>query len=292
MLSRIHNLLKYCYNDNSGDRLPDINLQLFLIAAKSMMPYEDAIGCSLDTIRYEKEIELLAYYKNGCNDSLNYYLENKKPWEKEDALLEFRIIPVIIANTQWDNLLNEVLKTVSFYSSNKKDILNSLIISSAVNEYLSEDIFPENINDIIKERVINFSLRDFYDANNIQINKVRLIEFEKERISALSKIAIVTDEMIEKFKSLKFIFCERTTEKSDESTETVLSSFSSYLFKLRKGIISPEKLRISLDNIPEFKEFLKYESFSHPLLGKCRVLKRGEKEVILKSKTGLMKVNL
>jgi len=156
MLSRIYNLLKYCYNDNSGDRLPDINLQLFLIATKSMMPYEDAIGCSLDTIRYEKEIELLAYYKNGCDDSLKYYLENKKSWEKEDALLEFRIIPVIIANTQWDNLLNEVLKTVSFYSSNKKDILNSLIISSAVNEYLSEDIFPENINDIIKERVINF----------------------------------------------------------------------------------------------------------------------------------------
>ena len=74
--------------------------------------------------------------------------------------------------------------------------------------------------------------------------------------------------------------------------ETILSSFSLYLFKLRKGIINPEKLKISNNNVPDLEEFLKRSSFVHPLLGRCTVLKRGKKEVILRNRSGLMKVNI
>lgn len=293
MLSKIHNLLAYCYEDNKIDKLPGIELQLFLIAVKSLMPYEDNIGCLFDVTRYEKEVELFKCYKNGIDDNLEFYYENKKPSEKEDELLEFKIIPVIIANTQWNNLLNEALKVAVFYSINSNTILNTILISSTIDEYLNQNYVDiESINETTKERLINFSLKDFLNNNNIQINKRSLIEFEKERIKILSKNELIDVELKEKFKALKYIYNEITTENAEIISETVLTSFSSYLLKLRKGVINPEKLKIPYGNVPEFKEFLKYSAFNHPLLGKCNVLKRGEKEVILRTKSGLIKVNI
>lgn len=292
MLSKISGLLKYCYEDNACDKLPDINLQLFLIMVKSLMPFEDNIGCMFDLLRYEKEIEIFKCYKNGHDDNLEYYYDNKKPSEKDDKLLEFKIIPVIVANTQWDILINETLKASFFYSTNKTVILNTIILSSAINEYLSNENYMESINEVTKERIINFSLKDFLYSNNINLNKNSLIEFEKERIKFLSRNEFFTNELIEKYKSLNFIFNVREVENYIADNETVLSSFSLYLFKLRKGIINPEKLKIPQYNTLEIKEFLKYSSFSHPLLGRCKVIKRGEKEVILKNKSGLIKVNI
>lgn len=296
MLSKIYTLLNYCYEDNAGDKIPDIKLQLFLIAAKSLMPYEDNIGCLFDVTRYEKEIELFKCYKNGHDYNLEYYFERNKQSENEDELLEFKIIPVIITNTQWENLINEALIAATFCSTNKNTMLITILISSVINEYLNEENLDiENINEVTKQRLINFSLKDFFNNNNIQLNKSDLIEFEKERIKMLSKNELITDELKKKFKSLNYIYNEGTREKkeiTEITCETVLSSFSSYLYKLRKGVISPEKLKIQPCNVPELKEFLKYSAFTHPLLGKCKVLKREEKEVILKNKTGLIKVNI
>lgn len=290
MLSRIYELLNYCYEDNSGDKLPDIKLQLFLIAVKCLIPCENEIGCYFDVHRYKREIELLKYYKNGHDEVLEYYFENTKLTEKFDNLLEYKIIPVIISNTEWEILINEALKASMFYSTNKNTILYTILISSCINEYLNSN--TETINDATKERIINFSLKDFLVTNNISINKSDLIDFEKERIKMLSKAELITDELINNFKSLHYIYNKIKIENKEAGGETVLNSFSQYLLKLRKGIISPEKLKISMDDIPEIKEFLKYASFSHPLLGRCKVLKRGEKEVILKNKSGLIKVKI
>lgn len=290
MLSRIYRLLNYCYEDNSGNKIPGIELQLFLIAVKCLVPCENEVGCYFDVHRYKKEIELFNCYKNGHDEVLEYYLENKKTTEKFDNLLEYKIIPVIIANTEWDILINEALKASMFYSTNKTTILYTILISSYINEYLNSN--TENINEVTKERLIGFSLKDFSGINNIQINKSSLIDFEKERIKMLSKSEFITDEFINNFKSLHYIYNEIKNENGDTAGETVLYSFSQYLLKLRKGIINPEKLKISMDNIPEIKECLQYSTFSHPLLGRCKVLKRCEKEVILKNKSGLIKVNI
>ncbi len=296
MLSRIYNLINYCYWNDSENKLPAIELQLFLIAVKCLMPYENDIGCYFDADRYMKEIELFKCYKNGHDEALEYYLRNESISEKYDNLLEYKIIPAIVVNTQWDILLNEALKAAMFYSSNNQTILDTICISSIINEYISAK--SEGIDEITKERLINFSLKDFLIRNNIKINKSSLIEFEKERINIISKPELISEGLKDKFKSLHYIYNETKNEsefdnKNEEATnETVLYNFSSYLYKLRKGIINPEKLKIQTDNIPSIKEFLKYASFNHPLLGRCKILKRGEKEVIIRNKSGLIKVNL
>lgn len=295
MLSKIQGLLKYCYNDNSDDELPDVGLQLFLLTSKSLMPYEDKIGCMFDITRYEKEIELFKHYVNGQDDILEYYFMNKKPSEKEDELLEYKVIPIAISNTDWDVLLNEALKAVFFFSTNKDTILSAIIIISAIKAYL-EDKDIKNIdigiiNEVTKERLIGFSLKDFLNNNNFSLSKSDLIAFEKDRVEILLKDEPITDDLKEKYKVLKYI-CNERKQNEEMVGETLLSSFSLYLVKLRRGIISPEKLKISNKDIPEFKEFLKRSSFVHPLLGKCTVLKRRERDVILRNKSGLMRVKI
>lgn len=291
MLSRIKGLLNYCYKDNAEDKLPDIKLQLFLIAVKCLMPSENEIGCYFDSDRYKKEIELFKFYKNGHDENLEHYFINHKASEIYDDLLEYKIMPIITANTEWDILLNEALKASLFYSVNKNTILNTILISSIISEYLNSN--TENTYEITRERFINFSLKNFLNDNNIQIDKNSLIEFEKERIKMLSKSELFTDKFKNEFNSLHYIYNEVKHEILIEgSYETGIDTFSLYLFKLRKGMINPEKLKISMDNMPNIKEFLKYATFNHPLLGRCKVLKRGEKEVILKNKSGLIRVNI
>lgn len=95
-----------------------------------------------------------------------------------------------------------------------------------------------------------------------------------------------------KYKSLNYIYKEQKTDKSEINGNTVLSSFSLYLSKLRQGVIGPERLKVPQGNIPELREFLKHSSFVHPLLGRCKIIKRGVKEVIIKNKTGIIKVNI
>ena len=292
MLSKIQNLLYSCYEENTTDKLPDIKFQLFLISVKSLMPYEDKIGCSFDLTRYKKEIDLLSLYKNGQDDSLDYYFKNKKPWDGEDILLEYKILPAAISNTVWENLIEEVMKTAAFFSVNKNTFLNAILVSSAIYDYLNdESIDFDNMNLKARERVIQFSIKEFSENNNINLNKNQIIEFEKERIKTISKIQLYSEDYILKFKSLQHIFSKVPFVKEDYNDE-LLSNYASYLMKLRKGTINPEKLRITETRIPELKEFFKSPVFSHPLIGRCKIVKKTEKEVILKNKTGLMKVNI
>lgn len=292
MLSKIQNLLYSCYGENTGDKIPDIRFQLFLISVKSLMPYEDNIGCFLEIDRYIKETDLLKLYINGHDDCIENYFKNKRPYEGEDNLIEYKILPVAIANIVWENLIEEVMRTTIFYSLNKSTIINSILISSAVYDYLSdENIDVENMNLNAKERLIQFSIKEFSEKNNIHLDKMSIIEFEKQRIKTITRTQLYSEECIIKSKTLQYIINNVSPEEKEYNDE-LISNYSSYLLKLRKGTISPEKLKIGDGKIPELKEFLKYSSFSHPLLGKCKIMSRTEKEIMLRNKTGLMKVKI
>lgn len=293
MQRKIYNLLNNCYGDNNKDKIPPIEFQLFLISVKSLMPYEDKIGCMFNKSRYEKEIDLFALYKNGQDDTLQYYLNNNKLSTIEDKLLEHKILPVAISNTIWENLINETMRTVIFYSINENTILNGIILSSAIFEYFNSDqINYENINKETKRRLIQFSIKEFLESNCIELEKNYYIQFERKRINILSRKELFSEDYLMQFKSLKYIFNSQGKLDSEKVENVIILNYSSYLQKLRKGTINPEKLKINQEKIPEFKEFIKNPVFSHPLLGKCKIVKRTERGVILINKSGLMKVNI
>lgn len=295
MLSKIYNLLNYCYEDSIIDRFAGIEFQLFLLSTKTLIPYENKIGCMFDINRYENEMDVFAYYKNGNDDAINYYLNNKKPSTIEDELLEYKIIPTAISNTDWDTLIEEVLKTVIFYTLNKKTILNAIILSSVIYEYFDVDeLNLENIKNKTNNRLIEFSLKEFIEKNSmLQIDKSFIIGFEKERVKMISTEKCISDDILMKFKALQHIVSNgKAVKLINKENEVLLNNFAAYILKLRKGTVNPEKLKYSHDLIPDFKEYLKNSSFVHPLLGKCIVMKRNSNEIILKNKLGLLKVNI
>lgn len=277
-------MLNFCFDD-----IQKIDFQLFLITVKCLIPYDDKIGCLFDKDRYKKEIELFSSYMNGNDETIDYWLQNKEASNLEDNLLEYKIIPLALSNTVWENLTDELIKVVLFYTINKNTILNALLISSAVFDFMTgSDI--DSIEAAARERLINFSVKEFLIKNQTNADKNYIIDFEKERIKMIAKPILFDNNFINGFKVLNYIF-EKSPEHLTENNSDIIDSFSVYLYKLRKGLISPEKLIIP-DKIPEIKECLKYSTFSHPLLGRCKVIKRTEKEAIVRNKSGLMRIRI
>ena len=277
-------MLNFCFDD-----IQKIDFQLFLITVKCLIPYDDKIGCLFDKDRYKKEIELFSSYMNGNDETIDYWLQNKEASNLDDNLLEYKIIPLALSNTVWENLTDELIKVVLFYTINKNTILNALLISSAVFDFMTgSDI--DSIEAAARERLINFSVKEFLIKNQINADKNYIIDFEKERIKMIAKPILFDNNFINGFKVLNYIF-EKSPEHLTENNSDIIDSFSVYLYKLRKGLISPEKLIIP-DKIPEIKECLKYSAFSHPLLGRCKVIKRTGKEAIVRNKSGLMRIRI
>lgn len=277
-------MLNFCFDD-----IQKIDFQLFLITVKCLIPYDDKIGCLFDKDRYKKEIELFSSYMNGNDETIDYWLQNKEASNLEDNLLEYKIIPLALSNTVWENLTDELIKVVLFYTINKNTILNALLISSAVFDFMTgSDI--DSIEAAARERLINFSVKEFLIKNQTNADKNYIIDFEKERIKMIAKPILFDNNFINGFKVLNYIF-EKSPEHLTENNSDIIDSFSVYLYKLRKGLISPEKLIIP-DKIPDIKECLKYSTFSHPLLGRCKVIKRTEKETIVRNKLGLMRIRI
>lgn len=284
MQYKINKMLNFCFDD-----IQKIDFQLFLITVKCLIPYDDKIGCLFDKDRYKKEIELFASYMNANDELIDYWLQNKEASNLEDNLLEYKIIPLALSNTVWENLTDELLKVVLFYTINNNTILSALLISSAVFDFMiGSDI--ESIEEAAKERLINFSVKEFLSKNQINADKNYIIGFEKERIKMIAKPILFDNNFVNRFKVLNYIF-EKSPEYFTENNSDIINSFSVYLYKLRKGLISPEKLKIP-DKIPDIKECLKYSTFSHPLLGRCKVIKRTGKEAIVRNKSGLMRIRI
>ena len=298
MQSKINNIINFCYDETDG-----IEIQLFLIAVKCLIPYEDNIGCFFDKDRYKKEIELLAYYKNNDDEIMDYWIKYKIPSNNNDGLLEYKIIPIILSNTIWEHLLDEVIKAVTFYTLNKNTVLDALLLSSAIHEFINNTEIKD-IETITKDRLINFSIKNTFANNQITADNNYIIDFGKERIKEISKPMLLGDNRISKYKALNYIFNNNSTYNKDSTTQNnklldnsnninsvLLGSFSQYLYKLRKGTINPEKLKIP-DKIPDIKECLQQSIFNHPLLGRCKVIERTKNEVIIRNKSGIMRIRI
>ncbi len=310
MEQRIFELLNYCYSDSLTEETGKLNYQLFIMSLKSMLPFENKIGCKFDEARYSDEVKTLRYYLNGNDELVINKIKQNKPLTKSDVLIEYKIVPIVIANTYWENIINEALKCVVFYTYSKDSILEAIVLSSVLHEYIEgSSLNIDYLHDVAKKRIIEFSIKDFYKDNfNISVKNNYIISFEKERISYLIKDNIFDIPSIANKKLINYILNNNHKENSKEcsqenskeyslesalvadSNKAYLLSFSSYLYKLRKGILDPNKIKYNSSDKTDLKIHLEKESFTHPILGKCLVIKRTENGAIVKTKIGNINV--
>ena len=293
MEQRIFEFLNYCYSSSLTEEIGKLNYQLFIMSLKSMLPCENEIGCKFDETRYLNEVKTLRYYINGYDDLVLNKIKLNKPLTIKDSLVEYKIIPIVISNTFWDSIINEVLKCVVFYTYSRESVLEAIVLSSVLHEYLEGNkTDKEYLHDIAKKRVIEFSIKDFYMDNfNILVKNNYIISFEKERITYLMQNNILDMPTIANSKIISYILSDnKSNDIITDSNKANLLSFSSYLYKLRKGILDPNKIKYNCSEKTDFKIHLEKESFIHPILGKCLVTKRIENGAIVKTKIGNIKV--
>ena len=294
MEQKIFDFINYCYSDSLTEEIGKLNYQLFIMSLKSMLPFENKIGCKFDEIRYINEINTLRYYINGNNELVVNKIKQNKPLTKADNLVEYKIIPIIIANTIWKNIINEALRCVVFYTYSKETILETIVLASVLHEYIEgNSIDLDYLHDITKKRIIEFSIKDFYKDNfNILVKNNYVINFEKGRISYIMQNNIFDIPSISDKKLINYIINNNTQQNTliTDSNKANLLSFSSYLYKLRKGILDPNKIKYNFSDNTDLKIYLEKESFTHPILGKCLVIKRIENGAIVKTKIGNIKV--
>lgn len=296
MLNKISNLIKYCFENSVQYQFYTIEFQLFLLSSKSLIPYEDKIGCMFNLDRYKMELETFKYYKNGEDKIIEKYINTKNSFDFQNneynINLEYEILPIAISNTNWDILINEVIKSQLFLYFNEKNILDCIILCSCIYFYLTtkNDFDDGLLEQSIREKLVDFSLKDIMQYVKLELNKKDYIDFEKLRIIELSKKKILTQEVIHRYKIIEHILLNKNSSKTvPPNNEEVVLNFSLYLHKLRNGIIDPNKLKIQTKIYP-FENYIKKDTFSHPLLGKTQVIKRKTEYIVIKNKIGLLKV--
>lgn len=294
MEQRIYEFIKYCNSNSLAVELPSLNYQLFTMSLRSLLPFDHKIGCKFDEKRYLDEIKTLKYYINGDDKLVINKIKQNNALTAYDSLIEYKIIPIVIANSIWEHLINEVIKCIVFYTYSKESILEAIVLSSVLHEFIennSTDI--SHLHSITKQRIIEFSIKDFFKDNfDAPVKNTYNVSFERERISYIMKDNIFNNDLFSDKKIINYILNNSAQENDlNSDINNILQSLSSYLYKLRKGFIDPKKIIYNSNNA-ELKPNIEQASFTHPILGKCLVVKRTENEAIVKTKTGIIRVRV
>lgn len=283
--------------------------EVTIITIKSLLPQENEIGNRINYDRLEKEMELWYYYRQGDNTSLlnSIYLNNADVyWNEFDDSIYIRLTPIIFSNNNWNIIREEILKYILFTTGNISTILEGLMVSKILFLIMSNN---EEMVDELKCEIINFSQSEFLEKFSqyfrVPVEKYPKnfsIEFERKRIALIN---ILNGMGSNEFSTLQEFL--RTTQNNIEAEYSIFAkalysiknpisnkkdmriyeNFCDYLCKLNKGRIEPSLLAIDKYYLPNIFSFKEGEEFYHSLLSKCKVLKKEETKVVLKTKSGI-----
>lgn len=291
MEKKIYKLLCKIFKKSLTDKYIGLDYQLFIMSLRSIIPFEKKIGCKFNKDRYSLEYKILEKYFSFENPDFDYLLSMKKNKSMKDNLILCKILPIVISNTHYKISLNESLRLILFYTYDVDSIVKTIILSSLLYEYIEGNIDFEKIYDITKQRLIEFSVSNFYDENfGIKIKNNYIIKFEKSRIEYLMNNSLneflnnnIQNTLYEKLDDNNIIL---------EDNIKIIENLSKYLYKLRTGIIDPDKLRLGSDLIIELDRYILKDKFVHPVLGICKILDKKDNEIDIRTKIGKIKVRI
>ncbi len=312
-LKKIKNFLLTIFNEDylQNNREYSYITQIIIITIKSLMPSANLVGSQIDYKRYEKELELWYYYRNGDNISLLNsisYLDEIIYWEEIDDTAYRRVTPIVLANSEWSIIKEEVIKNILYTTGNISTLLEGMLLSKIL--YLLMKDENMDVLEALKEETINFSQTDFIEKYSkfykVPIKKYPgnyAVEFERNKISMInilngmenSEFSTIKDILLNKENTYygKAIQNLKNIKKHPEYEDYFYEDMCDYLYKLRKGQIRPETLKIKKYYLPDIFNLDTGDEFFHSLLNNSKVLKKEEGRdkilVYVKSKSGVYK---
>jgi hypothetical protein len=297
------------YEDIKNNNGPSHITDLIVITIKSLLPSEDYVAVNLDYNRYNEEIKLWKYYRHGENSSLLNILGAVSPevyWNHVDDTVYLRIVPIVLTNKDYSAIKNETIKNVLFSTGNIKTLIEAILLSKLLYLLILNE---EDIIDKLKEEIINLSQVEFIEEHGkdfrIPIEEYDgnfKVLFEQNKIFALN---VLNQSYSKDFSSLQDAIEVYLNGKSGRTSigksinfyiygqldshfeiDDYYKELGLYLYRLRKGRINPEVLKIKNYYLPDVFQFSEGDTFYHSLLNKSKVIK---KEVV-KNKT-IMYVN-
>lgn len=299
--------------DIKTNKGPSHITDLIIISIKSLVPSNNYVRVSIDYKRYSEEIKLWKDYRHGDNPSLlNLFndIDSKIYWEEIDNSIYPRILPIIMVNKDFTFIKEEVIKNVLFTTGNIETLIEAILISKIIFLLMEEEI---NIIEKLKEEVINLSQiefeRDygkFYRFPTKEYGKNFVVSFEQQKVFALSVLNFSSSQGFQVLKDcLEVLLLNNigttimgkcigafSDDKLEEGFDLdYYEELSLYLYRLRKGKIAPEALKIDKYYLPDIFQFNEGEEFYHSLLNKCVVIKKEElrngRVVHLNTKSGI-----
>ena len=277
--------------------------QLTILTIKSLLPMEKTVGNSIDYKRFTEELKLWEEYCTGEKVPLLNTLSTKDKssyLSYSDDTYYTRMIPIIVANKDWEIIQEEIIKNILYFSGNVENLFEWLLISLLIN--LRKMAYQEKIEEL-KNYIINFSQTEFIDKYKeyFQISTENIpntfkIKFEMERIALLNILNGEESNKYPNFQDLLYINhdCSPCTSigkivyNSCESyNHQIIDDFyinmNKYVLKLRNGRIDLEDLKIKEYIIPDIFSFEEGDQFFHSLLNYSKVIKKEAKAGCLTS---------
>lgn len=285
--------------------------QLAIITIKSLIPAKNSMGNRIDYKRFEEEIRLWRQYRRDKDRELLNPEDYKEPeayFKKGDRTLTFRIIPLIVGNSDFDIGEEEVIKNILFSSARLEDLFEGLLLTRFIYGLIEkkEDLIMD-----LKNYLIGFGQKDFLDKyrNDFSIDSNSYpsyrIEFERKRIEALNILNGLEGRGFEILRDLMSFLEEGDRESllgrilggrsKNEKDGPQLNGFyqgmATYIIRLRKSRIEPERLIIKEYELPDVFSFEEGAVFYHSLLNHSKVIKKEVSKNLLTStiqtKTGM-----
>lgn len=311
--AKIDRLLLSLFNkDFNNNKEFSFISQLAIVTIKSLMPMINEQAIRIDYTRFSEEMKLWERYRIGDNSSLLNIQGRVIPniyWNDKDNSIISRIIPLVLANQDYEVIEDEIIKNTLFSTGNLQELFESISIGYFLYLIINNE---ENIIDKLKQNIIGFSQREFMDKYKryykIDTNHYPRnfkVEFEKEKIHLLNTLNRVKSNkfikledcinVLDKHKATTFVGSVLYDFLNYSNIEPNLPKFyinlGEYVMKLRKGRVDPEQLEIKEYILPDIFSFEEGEVFFHSLLKESKVIKKElrDKQInsLVQTKTGM-----
>lgn len=278
--------------------------QISVITIKSLLPMTKEEGVRIDYKRLIEEIKLWQYYRLGENPSLLNIIGRVEPevyWKAKDDSIISRIIPIVISNTKYEVIEEEIIKNVLFTTGNIESLIESISMGKLLYLVLED---KENIIERLKEKIIGFSQKDFLNKYGkyfrLDIDSYHgkyKVEFERNKIEVINILNGINSNRYENITGWLEIL---NGQEENNFSGIVLNNFindsnyvydipkfyidlSEYIIRLRKSRIDPKDLEVKEYILPDIFNFKQGDVFYHTLLKESKVIKKEVKDGTLTS---------